>query len=450
MGTRSLEATLRARLLLLIGPLLVAVGVAALALTWWVLRDMDRGAAREHAQAALRDFSAERAEGDTESAAAQEVVAAADAAGVRLLLRGAVAHDVRSRLGPLPAQLRELKAGECRSGTDERGGRWEGCVVRGENLDVLAAVSTQAHATALVLLALGIAAIVALALAGAVGAARLAVARPLAGLKQLALWSDQVARAEKAAAPPESETEELARLAGAFDTLVQRLFAALERERTNSAHIAHELRTPLTAIRAELEALPSASGDAVSRMRDDVGRLERVIESILVLSAPSDAAVPDTVVNVADVVRAAAPPDTAVDAPDEALVRGDEHLIALALRNLFENAERHAGRVATLVRVSLAGKAVRIAVSDAGPGLPDSVRGRIFDAYWRGTLVGGRTSPGTGLGLSLVRAVAERHGGAADAQPNPSGTGLEVSLTLGPALGWHVEAAASREAEAGR
>ena len=135
MGTRSLEATLRARLLLLIGPLLVAVGVAALALTWWVLRDMDRGAAREHAQAALRDFSAERAEGDTESAAAQEVVAAADAAGVRLLLRGALTRDVTGRLGPLPAELRELKAGECRSSTDELGGRWEGCLVRGEKID---------------------------------------------------------------------------------------------------------------------------------------------------------------------------------------------------------------------------------------------------------------------------------------------------------------------------
>ena len=431
--------------MLAIGPLLVAVAAASIALTAWALGKADRAAARSRAEQALRTYATERAEGDSEANALEQVFAAADADGVRLFLRGKGAERTHGALGLPPPQLLELAPGECGSAGDQQGKAWQACTVRRAELTAVAAISTEAHAAVLELLAFGMGLVVLLALGGAVYAARMAVAKPLAGLRHLAAWSEHVTRAEQPSPPPEIQTEELARLAAAFDTLVQRLLSALARERTSSAHIAHEFRTPLTAIRAELEALPSANGDAVARMRRDIERLARVVESILVLSAPPDAAVPDTVVNVSDVVRASAPASTAVDAPDEALVRGDEHLIALALRNLFENAERYAGRAATLARVSLTDDQVRVAVCDDGPGIADTIRPKMFDAYWRGPGVGERAGPGSGLGLAFVRAVAERHGGLAAARQNPTGQGLEVSFTLGHVLGWHAETAAAGE-----
>src|SRR5262249_14772030 len=151
----------------------------------------------------------------------------------------------------------------------------------------------------------------------------------------------------------------------AFDTLVRRLLEALARERANSAHIAHELRTPLTALAAELESLKvtdESSRAAVSRMRSDVARLADVIEAILILSTRPDSQVRGNgVVNVADLARELAPGGVRVEAPDEALVGGDERLVALALRNLLDNARKYAGG-AQAVRVSRAGDAIQLVV----------------------------------------------------------------------------------------
>jgi signal transduction histidine kinase len=169
-----------------------------------------------------------------------------------------------------------------------------------------------------------------------------------------------------------------------------------------------------------------------------VSRLGDVIDAILVLTAQAGTpAKGHTVVNVADLARDLAPRGVHVEAPDEALVEGDERLVALALKNLIDNARKYAGG-ADAVRVSRAGEAVRIAVLDHGPGLNEQARARMFDRYWRGTADG----EGRGLGLALVRAVAERHGGSVHAEPGPGGKGLDVSMTLGSVVGWHEEAAA--------
>jgi two-component system, OmpR family, sensor histidine kinase TctE len=102
------------------------------------------------------------------------------------------------------------------------------------------------------------------------------------------------------------------------------------------------------------------------------------------------------------------------------------------MRNLVDNANKYAGG-ARAVRITREGAQARIAVVDQGGGLEGPAREKMFDRYWRESADGN----GRGLGLALVRAVAERHAGGVRAVPGPGGKGLEVSLTLGNVVGWH-------------
>ncbi len=222
----------------------------------------------------------------------------------------------------------------------------------------------------------------------------------------------------------------------------------LARERASSAHIAHEMRTPLTALRAEVDELAALGPEAeavTERLRADVDRLTQVIDAVLVLSSPRRAGHGETI-NVADLARSLArthaPPDIEVDAPEEALVDGDGALIRLALVNLLDNAARHAAPGARRLRVERVDGAeraeptegaVRLSVIDAGPGLDPQVRARAFERYWRAADEG----RGRGLGLALVRAVAEQHDGEADVRSVEGGPGLDIGFTLRPLLAWH-------------
>jgi signal transduction histidine kinase len=241
---------------------------------------------------------------------------------------------------------------------------------------------------------------------------RQALRAPIGEVTALVDWTSKVGRSQAHLAPPVAATKEIEELTRAFDQL---LTDTLVRERATSAHIAHELRTPLTALLAD-DTLPQAA-------REDLARLEEVIDAILVLS-DTNAQRPSTLVNVADVVRALAPKETRVDAPDEALTAGDERLLSLAVRNLVDNARKHAGGPPVAMRVSRQKDFIRVSVVDEGPGATDEERARMFDRYWRGVADG----TGRGLGLALVRAVAERHGGIAEARAAKKG--LEAAFTL--------------------
>jgi signal transduction histidine kinase len=171
----------------------------------------------------------------------------------------------------------------------------------------------------------------------------------------------------------------------------------------------------------------------VDRVLEDLARFADVIDAILVLSAgPQLRARDEAVVNLADLAREVAPEGVAVHAPDEALLEMDERLVKLALRNLLDNARKYA-LGARHIRVSRDASNVRVAVVDEGPGLDPEARAHMFERYWRGAADG----EGRGLGLALVRAVAERYGGRAEARLGPGGIGLEVSMTFGRLVEWH-------------
>lgn len=424
MVTRTLERRLTARLVALAGAVLVGVAVTAVVVIDRSLAASDTAETRVHAQSAHDALERELAEGDAPAIAEAEVRADSRAAGFRL----AILHPSAPSAVP-PALFADVPPGQCATFDDAPPLR--ACAAGDERTTVVAAMSTSGHRDVVRAVARGMLFVVGAALALLWLAVRRALRSPVAELTALVAWADRIAADATPGQLPETRTREVEKLEAAFGALVDRLFRALERERATSAHIAHELRTPLTSIVVELDSLVTsdlAVRAMVGRVRADAERLADVVEAILLLSGGGREA-SDTVVNVADVVRGLASMDTPVDAPDEALVKGDDRLLALAVRNLVDNAGKYGSGVERIA-IERAGSSVCIRVSDRGPGLSSDECAKTFDRYWRGAADG----EGRGLGLALVKEVAERHGGWARAERGAT-AGLDVSIVL-PLIAW--------------
>ncbi len=222
-------------------------------------------------------------------------------------------------------------------------------------------------------------------------------------------------------APPSLDglPAEAAALEGSFATVLGRLGSALDREASFVRNAAHELRTPLTRIRLRAErAAAGVSGECRTELQAvtrEVDRLTRLVDALLVLARDDSSGLGRSeTVNLADVVRASAGAgerEVEVEAPDEALVRGDEELLRLAVDNLLDNARKYApaGRVP---RARLAEEAdlVTLAVETPGVSLSPEERAHAFERFYRGSAAR-EAAPGHGLGLSLSRHVARVHGG---------------------------------------
>jgi signal transduction histidine kinase len=430
MVARTLEARLIARLLALAAVGLILAGATTALVADRALSASERSRTLAIAAGARKALAVELAEGDRPDEAAQEVLASAEGQGVRLTIRDA--NQGGSVYSTGAATLPRIAPGSCEDLED--GDPWLSCADSDTSLSVVAAIPVFEHRAAMVAAQRALVALVLFAGAALWWAIRRALRAPLGELAALVAWTEHARKGEPAERPPPATTREIAKLSAAFDALVRDLVATLARERATSAYIAHELRTPLTAVVAEVDALASrdpSTRAAVSRIRSDATRLADVIDAVLVLSS-RDRGGPSEIVNVADIARELAPAEATIDAPDEALVKADERLIRLALRNLLDNASKYAGG-ARVVRVSRLPDGVRLGVVDEGAGLDEAARDKMFERYWRRSGDGN----GRGLGLALVRAVAERHGGRAVAVPGPEGRGLDVSLTLGHLVDWH-------------
>jgi signal transduction histidine kinase len=231
-----------------------------------------------------------------------------------------------------------------------------------------------------------------------------------------------------AAAHPAPSTE-VRDLDDAFRQLWDRLGAALARERDFAANASHELRTPLTRIRLHVEqAAGKGSVDPaleLTEARREVDRMVRLVDSLLVLARDVSAGVATEVVNVADLARQAAvrvlpqPGAAIVNAPDEALVRGDEELLSIAIENLLDNARKFRSQ-GQPVRVDVCASAERVSVAVASPGarVSNEARERVFERFYRGAEARAG-SDGHGLGLPLCRHIARLHGGEARCASRP-------------------------------
>jgi signal transduction histidine kinase len=224
---------------------------------------------------------------------------------------------------------------------------------------------------------------------------------------------------------------EVAELESSFGVLWNRLGEAVARETEFAANAAHELRTPLTRMRLRAERARSGAAGTAARELDDliaeIDRMVRLVDSLLVLSREAAAGIPSgEAVNVSDVVTATArrvfadaEPGPRVEAPDEALVRGDEALLGIAVENLLDNARKFSlsGRPPG-VEVRADGAVVRLSVTSPGARIPRDEAERLFERFYRGPEA--RVSfEGHGLGLPLARHVARLHGGDVRCESGP-------------------------------
>ena len=240
--------------------------------------------------------------------------------------------------------------------------------------------------------------------------------------------------------------EELRPLADSLNALLARLDEALAAQRRFTADAAHELRTPLAALKLQVGLAKRAQDDAhrssaMSELEAGVDRAAHLVEQ-LVTMARLEPDSPDrrhesvdlaALAKDAIVARAALADDKRIDlgltGAASATVRGDPAMLAMLIGNLLDNAIRHTpagGRIDVAIDTS---GATSLSVIDTGPGIAPADRDRVFERFYRG---GGtnQTSQGTGsgLGLSIVRRIANAHGAQVELADGSDGRGLAVHV----------------------
>jgi signal transduction histidine kinase len=231
------------------------------------------------------------------------------------------------------------------------------------------------------------------------------------------------------------------RAAEQVETLVKARDALLASQKSLLANASHELRSPLTRIRMGLEFMPSptdsAAGQAKEEIARNIGELDQLIDEIL-LSSRLDAKEADLgTIESVDLIGLAAEECARTEASLEVQADGGElavpgvsKLLRRAVRNLLENARRHANGPAATLTLARDGAMALIRVCDSGPGVPEAFQERIFEPFYRLPGASERDG-GVGLGLALVKSIALRHGGSVQCSNQASGGAcFEIRLPL--------------------
>ena len=238
---------------------------------------------------------------------------------------------------------------------------------------------------------------------------------------------------------------EVGRVGSALNTMLDRIETSDRRLRRFIADASHELRTPLAAVRAYAElfgrgaaARPADLERSMSGITRETERMSLLVDDLLLLARldegrpleqkPVDLAkVVGEAVDAARVVEPGRPIELTVE---PATVTGDEIRLREMFDNLLANARAHTPADSPVsVDLRHVDGSAAVSVTDHGPGLTEEQAGRVFERFYRADDSRTRASGGAGLGLSIVAAVAEAHGGTAEARPTPGG-GATFVVTL--------------------
>ncbi len=276
-----------------------------------------------------------------------------------------------------------------------------------------------------------------LALAAAVGLGAYPLARRITRrLERLQTRVDALGAGDLEARVEVEGRDEVAELARSFNRAAARIGQLVAGQKALLAHVSHELRSPLARMRMALELLPGDERPELkARLTRDIAELDGLIGELLLASRLDtlDGLMHTEEVDLLALAAEEAAEHAAEVGGEPVTIEGDPRLLRRLLRNLLDNAHRYAGGQPVEVTVSGTPAGALVRVADHGPGVPEAERERIFEPFYR--LAGAReTGEGVGLGLALVRQIAQRHGGTARCVAREGGgTVFEVELGKGGA-----------------
>jgi two-component system OmpR family sensor kinase len=267
------------------------------------------------------------------------------------------------------------------------------------------------------------------------------------------LGSGEVSLPERV--PDADPRTEVGQVGSAFNRMLGHVEAALARRAASEARLrrfaadaSHELRTPLAAIRGYAELarrhpgpVPTDIAHALGRVESESARMSVLVDELLLL-AQLDAGRPlakepvdltRLAIDAASDARAASQDHRWVlELPGEpVLVEGDEHRLHQVLANLMSNAAKHTpeGTTVTVALTTSEGPpAVRVSVTDSGPGIPAELQPALFERFVRGDSARSNAGTSTGLGLAIVQAVTTAHGGSVSVSSRPGHTSFVITL----------------------
>ncbi len=298
-------------------------------------------------------------------------------------------------------------------------------------------VDTTRTAAAVALAALVIGGILVWSLAGEL----LAPIRRMTHTARSISESDLTQRLEHSGRDPSAGgKDQISELAGTFNAMLDRLESAFETQRQFVHDAGHELRTPITIVRGHIELLdhtdPADRDQTVALVLDELDRMHRFVEDLLLLAKAEQ---PDFLQldavdlgalthEIARKCRAIAPRDWTVASTGRGVVTADRQRLTQATMQLAQNAVDHtASRTPIEIGSRVVGTRARLWVRDEGGGIPPDQHERVFERFSRGGEA--RRSSGAGLGLSIVKAIAEAHGGWVELFSS-AGAGATFTLSL--------------------
>ena len=286
-------------------------------------------------------------------------------------------------------------------------------------------------------------------------AASTLIARQIAvPVLKLTATSEQIAagRLDERVSP--AGPNEVRRLGVAFNRMAERVQEMIAQQRTFVDNAAHELRSPLTSIRLRIEMLQTrGKNDAeltqhyLGQMEREVSYLQRLVEHLLALASVEnmERAAPKTSLDLARIlydvtdemsqVAQQAGLTLQTEIPDHLpMVKANADQMNSMIRNLIDNAIKYTRRGGTVTLTATSARdEIEIRVADTGIGIPADALPRIFDRFYRVDTARSRKEGGAGLGLSLVRSIAEAHGGHVDVQSRVNeGSLFTIVLPCGP------------------